>query len=64
MTKAGNFVSDKIIYFTFLPEFAGRFAIKFLEPVERKLEKSRFDKYSAHYLRIFENYKKRSNLKD
>lgn len=57
MEKAGKLVSDKIIYFTFLPEFVGKGALKFFEPVEKKLESSRFAKYSAHYFRVFENRK-------
>ena len=57
MTSTGNFVSDKIIYFTFMPEFAGRFLMKLLEPIEKRLENSRYAIYSAHYLRVFENRK-------
>lgn len=57
MTKIGSFVSDKIIYFTFMPEFAGRFIVKILEPIEKRLENSRYRIYSAHYFRVFENRK-------
>lgn len=57
MQEAGKFVSDKIIYFTFLPEFVGKGALKVFEPLEKKLERSRFAKYSAHYFRAFENRK-------
>jgi ubiquinone/menaquinone biosynthesis C-methylase UbiE len=57
LEKAGNFLSNKIIYFTFLPEFAGKKMIKFLEPLEKKLENSSLKKYSAHYFRVFDNNK-------
>lgn len=55
--KASNFVSGKIVYFTFLPEFAGKKMMRVFEPIERKLEKSSLAKYSAHYFRVFENIK-------
>lgn len=57
MREAGHFISDKIVYFTFLPEFVGEGALKIFEPVEKRLERSRFAKYSAHYFRVFENRK-------
>ena len=58
MSRAGNFASSKIIYFTFLPEFTGKTALKLFKPLERRLEKSKFARYSAHYFRVFENNKK------
>jgi SAM-dependent methyltransferase/uncharacterized membrane protein YbhN (UPF0104 family) len=57
ITSIGNFISAKISYFTFLPEFAGKTMTRLFEPIERKLENSRLGKYSAHYLRVFENNK-------
>ncbi len=57
MTGIGNFISSKIIYFTFMPEFAGKTMIRLFAPIEKKLENSRLGKYSAHYLRVFENNK-------
>jgi SAM-dependent methyltransferase len=57
LSKAGSFVSNKIIYFTFIPEFAGRKMMKTFEPLERRLENSSLAKYSAHYFRVFENIK-------
>ena len=57
LARAGNFLSDRIIYFTFLPEFIGKRMMKLLEPLERRLENSSFGKYSAHYFRVFENNK-------
>ena len=53
----GNFVSEKIVYFTFIPDFIGRGVMKLLMPVERRLENSRFSRYSAHYFRVFTNRK-------
>ena len=57
MTVIGNFISGKIIYFTFMPEFTGKTMIRLFAPIEKKLENSRLGKYSAHYLRVFENNK-------
>jgi ubiquinone/menaquinone biosynthesis C-methylase UbiE len=53
----GKLVSDKIIYFTFVPDFISYRLMKLLMPIERKLENSRFSKYSAHYFRVFRNRK-------
>ncbi len=57
LTQFGNLISNKIIYFTFLPEFVGKRPMKFFEPIEKKIENSRLKKYSAHYFRVFENIK-------
>ena len=40
-------------YFTFLPDFAPRFVVRFLSPMERRLEASSLRVYSAHYLAVF-----------
>lgn len=55
--KFGNLVSDKIIYFTFVPDFINYRLMRMLIPIERRLENSRFSKYSAHYFRVFINRK-------
>jgi len=53
----GNFISDKIVYFTFIPDFASTLFMKILSPIETKLENSPLNKYSAHFFRVFENKK-------
>jgi SAM-dependent methyltransferase len=53
----GDLISNKIIYFTFLPEFVGKKTLTILEPIEKKMESSILKKYSAHYFRVFENLK-------
>jgi len=53
----GKFISREIVYFTFMPDFIGSSFMKLLLPIEKKLELSRYKKYSAHYFRIFENIK-------
>jgi hypothetical protein len=58
--KFGNLISDKIIYFTFVPDFINYRLMKMLMPVEKRLENSRFSKYSAHYFRVFRNRKQKS----
>lgn len=58
--KFGNFVSNNIIYFTFAPDFISSGFLKLLMPLERKLENSSINKYSAHYFRIFENIKEKT----
>jgi SAM-dependent methyltransferase len=55
--KFGPFISNKIVYFTFLPDFMGVYIIKPFLTLERWLEHSRVGKYSAHYFRVFENIK-------
>jgi ubiquinone/menaquinone biosynthesis C-methylase UbiE len=57
ISRFGNLVSNKVIYFTFLPEFVSKKAMEILEPVEKRMEDSRLKKYSAHYFRVFENIK-------
>jgi SAM-dependent methyltransferase len=57
--RFGKFISEKIVYFTFIPDFIGRGFMKLLLPVERKLESSGLNKYSAHYFRVFTNRKNR-----
>ncbi len=42
--------SNKVDYFTFLPDFIPQNVLKRLEGFERYLEKSRLRKYSAHYM--------------
>jgi SAM-dependent methyltransferase len=39
-------------YFTFLPEFLPQRAVQVLRPLERRLESSRLQVYSAHYLAV------------
>jgi SAM-dependent methyltransferase len=39
-------------YFTFLPEFVPGFAVRWLAPLERMLEKSPLGIYSAHYMAV------------
>jgi SAM-dependent methyltransferase len=43
-----------IEYFTFLPDFVPLPIVRRLAPLERRLEASRFGKYSAHYVAVFE----------
>lgn len=58
--RFGMLISDKIIYFTFVPDFINYRLMKMLMPLEKKLESSRFSKYSAHYFRVFKNKKKQN----
>lgn len=41
-------------YMTFMPDFAPGLLLPLLLKVERRLERSRFREYSAHYLTVFE----------
>ncbi len=43
-----------VVFFTFMPDFMPSALLKLFAPVERKLEQSRFNKYSAHYVAILE----------
>ncbi|MEW6741351.1 MAG: flippase-like domain-containing protein [Planctomycetota bacterium] len=44
---------EKIDYFTFLPDFLPRSLFRCLLPLERRLECSRFRRFSAHYMAVF-----------
>lgn len=55
--KFGNFISNKIVYFTFMPDFISNFFMRIFIPLEKRLENSPLKKYSAHYFRVFENIK-------
>ena len=42
----------EVRYFTFLPDFLPQAFVGLLTPIERWLERSRFDAYSAHYMAV------------
>ena len=41
-------------YFTFFPDFMPPRLVRLLAPIERRLERSSFNVYSAHYMAVFE----------
>jgi len=41
-------------YFTFLPDFVPQALVRWLRPIERLLERSRLNVYSAHYMAVLE----------
>ena len=41
-------------HFTFLPEFVPPAVVRWLTPLERRLERSRGGVYSAHYMAVLE----------
>lgn len=44
----------RVEYFTFLPDFVPAAVVRWLTPIERRLEASRLGRYSAHYMAVFE----------
>jgi SAM-dependent methyltransferase/uncharacterized membrane protein YbhN (UPF0104 family) len=44
----------RVEHFTFLPEFVPPALVRWLTPLERRLERSRWGCYSAHYMAVFE----------
>ncbi len=44
----------RVEHFTFLPEFVPPAVVRWLTPLERRLERSRWGVYSAHYMAVLE----------